>query len=139
MKKSELQLMIRKIVREEVALSIQEVISELKQPTQSKSKPQRKIVEKRNYSSNSILNDVLNETAMDDEWKTLGGEKFDSSKMNELVGRGYKDMMNDSVAPTSIATEMGVNPNDPAMDFLKKDYRSVLKKVEEKTKQKTGG
>lgn len=137
MKKSELQLMIRKIVREEVALSIQEVISELKQPTQSQAKPQKKIVEKRNYSSNSVLNDVLNETAMDDEWKTLGGGKFDSSKINDVVGGAYADMMGDSTAPTSIAAEMGVNPNDPAMDFLKKDYRSVMKKVEEKTKQKT--
>ena len=64
---------IRQIVREEVAMAIQEVITELKQPTQSQPK---KIVEKKSFTSNSVLNDVLNETAQDGEWKTLGGSEF---------------------------------------------------------------
>ena len=49
MKKSDFKLIIRKIVREEVAMAIQEVITELKQPTQqvSKPKPKKKMVEKK--------------------------------------------------------------------------------------------
>ena len=91
------------------------------------------------FSSNSVLNDVLNETATDGDWKTMGGSKYTTDRMNELVGGQYGDMMNKSEPNTDIAKSMGVNPNDPTMDFLKKDYREVLKKAEQKSKQKYGG
>ena len=129
-KKPNIKTIIRQIVREEVAIAIKEVITELKQPTQSKPQP-KKIVEKKSFTNNSVLNDVLNETAINDDWKTLGGSEFTSNKMNELVGRQYGDMMNS-------------NPNTPltvdgqTADFLKKDYRAVLKKAEEKSKLKHG-
>ena len=52
MKKSDLKLIIRKIVREEVAMAIQEVITELKQPTQQVSQPKtkKKMVEKKSFT-----------------------------------------------------------------------------------------
>tara|TARA_R100000908_G_scaffold64492_1_gene48640 strand:- start:1503 stop:1904 length:402 start_codon:yes stop_codon:yes gene_type:complete len=132
MKKSDLKLIIRRIVREEVAMAIKEVITELKQPTQqtSQPKPQKKIVEKADYSKNSVLNDVLNETANSDEWKQMGGGTYDSSKMNEVLSAQYNN--GDGVAQQS------VNPNDPMSQFLNKDYRQVLQKVDEKTKQTRG-
>ena len=122
---------IRQIVREEVAIAIQEVITELKQPAHqvSQPKPQKKIVEKKSYSSNSVLNDVLNETAQGDDWKTLGGSEFTSDRMNELVGRQYGDMMNGT---------QPVPSSDPMSQFLNKDYREVLKRTDEKQKQKYG-
>ena len=128
-KKTNIKTIIRQIVREEVAMAIQEVITELKQPTQSKPQP-KKIVEKKSFTNNSVLNDVLNETAINDDWKTLGGSEFTSNKMNELVGRQYGDMMNQQpqVVPSS----------DPMSQFLNKDYREVLEKTEEKQKQKYG-
>jgi len=126
-KKTNIKTIIRKIVREEVAMVIGEVITELKQPTQSQPQP-KKIIEKKQYTENSVLNDVLNETAQGEEWKTMGGGKFDSSRMNELVGGQYGDMMN-SQSPT-----ISVDGQTP--DFLKKDYREVLKKSEEKSKMK---
>jgi hypothetical protein len=144
-KKTNIKTLIRQMVREEVALAIGEVISELKQPTQimtgatgeirKNTTPKKKIVEKKQYSSNSVLNDVLNETANDDSgWKTLGGGKFDSSKMNELVGGQYGEMMNNSSTNTdgSLARQMGMNPDDPSADFLKKDYRAVMKAMDKK-------
>ena len=127
MKKSELRLMIRKIVREEVALSIKEVISEMVKPTQSKP------IQEKQYTKNSVLNNVLNETANDGDWKTVGGSKFTSERMNELVGGNYSDMMNDtSNTNGNLANSMGVDPNDPSMDFLKKDYRAVMKAMDKK-------
>ena len=129
-KKTNIKTIIRQIVREEVAMAIGEVITELKQPTQSQPKPQKKIVEKKQYTENSVLNDVLNETAQSEEWKTLGGGKFDSSRMNELVGRQYGDMMN--------STSQQVPSSDPMSQFLNKDYRQVLTKAEEKDKRKHG-
>ena len=126
-KKPNIKTIIRQIVREEVAMVIKEVITELKQPTQSQPQP-KKIVEKKSFTTNSVLNDVLNETAQDEEWKTMGDGKFDSTRMNELVGRQYGDMMNS-------------NPNTPVTvdgqtaDFLKKDYSAVVKKGLEIDKQ----
>ncbi len=128
-KKTNIKTIIRQIVREEVAMAIKEVITELRQPTQSKPQP-KKIVEKKTFTSNSVLNDVLNETAQDDEWKTLGGGEFTSDRMNELVGSQYSDMMNNQ-SPT-----ISVDGQTP--DFLKKDYREVLKKSQEKSKMKQG-
>ena len=120
---------IRQIVREEVAMAIHEVITELKQPTQSQ--PTKPIQEK-HFSKNKVLNDVLNETANGD-WKTLGGGEFTSDRMNELVGGQYADMMGDtSQTNGNLAASMGVNPNTPGMDFLKKDYSSLMKAIDKK-------
>jgi len=126
-KKTNTRKTIRQIVREEVAMAIQEVITELKQP--SLSSTEQPIQEKKNFSSNSVLNDVLNETANGD-WKTLGGGEFTSDRMNELVGKQYGDMMN--------TTPQQVPSNDPMSKFLNKDYSEVLKKTDEKQKQKYG-
>ena len=129
-KKPNIKTIIRKIVREEVAMAIKEVITELKQPIKSQPQP-KKIVEKKSFTSNSVLNDVLNETANGDDWKTLGGSEFTSDRMNELVGGQYGDMMKDT-------PQQNVSPSDPMAQFVNKDYREVLNKTEEKQKQKHG-
>jgi len=130
-KKKTTKQVIRQIVREEVAMAIKEVITELKQPTQqvSQLKPKNKIVETKDYSSNSVLNDVLNETANSDEWKQMGGGTYDSSKMNEVLASQYNSDSN---------TTQQVPSNDPMSQFLNKDYRQVLQKVDEKAKQTRG-
>ena len=128
-KKPNIKTIIRQIVREEVSMAIKEVITELKQPSESKPQP-KKIVEKKSFTKNSVLNDVLNETAQDGDWKTLGGGEFTSDRMNELMGRQYGDMMNQQpqVVPSS----------DPMSQFLNKDYREVLQKAEENHNKKYG-
>jgi hypothetical protein len=128
-KKPNIKTIIRKIVREEVAMSIQEVITELKQPIESQPQP-KKIVEKKSFTNNSVLNDVLNETAQDGDWKTLGGGEYTSDRMNELVGKQYGDMINQQpqVVPSS----------DPMAQFVNKDYSQVLEKSIEKSKNKVG-
>ena len=143
MKKSDFKLMIRKIVREEVAMAIQEVITELKQPTQqvSKPKPKKKMVEKKSFTSNSILNDVLNETA-NDEWQTMGGEKYTSNKMNDVLRGQYGDMMNGgnvNVAPqTDINDRPVTNVPDHLMDAFTKDYSKTLKAMEKSANKSRG-
>ena len=114
---------IRQIVREEVAMAIQEVITELKQPALSSQ--EQPIRENKNFSKNSVINDVLNETAQDGEWKTLGGSEFTSDRMNELVGKQYGDMVNKN--PNIPVSVEGQTP-----DFLKKDYRAVMKAIDKK-------
>tara|TARA_Y100001963_G_scaffold120216_1_gene167997 strand:- start:3579 stop:3998 length:420 start_codon:yes stop_codon:yes gene_type:complete len=131
-KKTNIRTLIRKIVREEVAMAINEVITELKQPTRqvSQTKPKNKIVENKSFTKNSVLNDVLNETANAEEWKTMGGGKYDSSKMSEVLGNSYGDMMSNK-PNGNLAASMGVNPND-APDFLTKDYSKVMKAIDKK-------
>ena len=124
-KKTNIRTLIRQIVREEVAMAIQEVITELKQPIQKNNK----ISKSKEFSKDPILNDVLNETAAADEWKTMGGGTYDSSNMNDILGKSYGDMMNNS---------NDIIVDGQSADFLKKDYRGLMKKVDEKTKQKRG-
>ena len=52
--------------------------------------------------------------------------------MNELVGGQYGDMMNKNT-PQQV-----VPSSDPMSQFVNKDYREVLKRTDEKQKQKYG-
>ena len=138
-KKTNIKTMIRQIVREEVAMAIKEVITELKQPTQQVSKPKQKnkIVDKKSFSKNSIINDVLNETAQSDEWKTMGGGTYDSGKMNQVVSSQYGELMNSSgkVNANAMVASMGVDPNqvdDSVKNIFTKDYRTLMKAVDKK-------
>ena len=150
-KKTNIRTLIRKIVREEVAMAIGEVITELKQPNQQvlKSKPKKKVVEgKRKYqkfTKNSVLNDILNETAQSDDWKTLAGETFDSTKMNQVMSSQYGDLMNgdsETVNADAMVASMGKNP-DAVSETLKdnmfnKDYGKVLKAMDKAAKKSRG-
>ena len=131
MKKSELKMMIREVVREEIRLGLKEIIGGRKQtvPVQ-KPKPKKK----QYYSKNSVLNEVLNTTEAEQDWEIMGGTQYTSERMGELVGNSYKDLLNDDSGNTngSLAVEMGVNPNDPAAAFLTKDYRKVMDAVDKK-------
>ena len=148
-KKTKIRTLIRQIVREEVAMAINEVITELKQPTQQISQPtsKKKIVEGKlpykKYTENSVLNDMLNETAQSEEWKTMGGETYDSSKVNQVMASQYGELMNDNnkVNPDAMVASMGINPervDDNLKNIFTKDYRKLLKKTDEKAKQTRG-
>ena len=136
-KKTNIRTLIRTIVREEVAMAIHEVITELKQPSLSskklsKPKPKKKIVEKKTFSKNSVINDILNETTIDEEWNTMGGGTYDSGRMNDVLSSAYSDVTTSDNPNGNLAAEMGVNPNQEGMDFLKKDYRAVMKAIDKK-------
>ena len=71
---------------------------------------------------------------MSEEWETMGGEKYTSDNMSDILKSSYGKMMSDDSANSNgtLAAEMGVNPNDPSVDFLKKDYRKLMKAVDKK-------
>ena len=125
MKKSELRLMIREIVKEELAFSIKEVVNELRQPTQ----PKKVTTKNENFTKNSVINGILYETAQEEEYKTLGGGTYDSSKMNEVLEKSYGNGTNNTNG--NLASSMGVHPTD-APDFLTKDYRGLMKAIDKK-------
>ena len=126
-KKSKIKTLIRQIVREEVAMAIHEVIVELKQPRQLTSdlkvnKPsKKKIVDKKEYSTNPILNEVLSDTANNDEWKSMGDGTYTTDKINDIALRQNNDSVNSN----------GTISND-LPNFLTKDYRSLMKAIDNK-------
>jgi len=134
MKMSQLKMVIREVVREEIRLGLKDVLGELKQPTQimtgtrgeirKNTKPPKP--KKQNLSKNPVLNEILNETAAD-EWETMGGTQYTSERMGELVGGDYKKLMDDSGNTTSGVVVDGKQP-----DFLKKDYRELMNAVDKK-------
>ena len=137
-KKTNIKTIIRQIVREEVAMAIKEVITELKQPIESQPQP-KKIVEKKSFTNNSVLNDVLNETAGDEEWKTLGGGKFDSNSMNDILKSSMGIDNTDVVKDTAI--NAGVSPEkvpEHLEKALTRNYGDVMKAIDKKAKQKRG-
>ena len=142
MKMSQLKMVIREVVREEIRLGLKEVVGDLKQQTNEVvSKPQPP--KKQNFSNNPVLNEVLNETQAD-EWETMGGSKFTSERMNELMGGSYSDMMNGNqpVNADAEVAAMGKNPEaipDKVKDnIFNKDYSSLMKAIDKKKQQKTG-
>ena len=101
MKKQELIKIIELVVRKEVKKQGNEIFikenkqslkSLAKETIQQKPKPVVKR-EKVTYTSNDSLNDILNETVGlskgdTEEYPTLGGGVFDSSRASELLGYG---------------------------------------------------
>jgi hypothetical protein len=138
MKSDKLKLYIRQIVREEVATAIGEVITEMKQPTvnehttPAKNKRKQPAV-KKIYSSNSVLNDILNETAETSIFNGSGDNPLTEihNTMKSSYGIPSKTTVN-----IEEATAMGISPdklNNVNTDFITRDYSEVLKKSYEKS------
>ena len=132
MKLSIFKKVIREVVREEIEYSIKGLRKELKEvlvssinknmleentsvttskPIQNENIPtvRKPIKERVPMTKNSILNDILNETANDGEWKNINKEAEVKSVTEETAG-----------LPDHLA------------EALNKDYSQVMKKVEEK-------
>ena len=141
--------LIREIVKQEVKKEVREIFiregmkSMAQQSTlvedkvvealpERKSKPEKKVT----YTKNPVLNDILNETANAnelDEYPTMSGKPFDTSRMAEAMG--YGNMLGDAesrrkAGAVQTAQSAGVDPNNPAveegMGALTKDYRGVM-------------
>tara|TARA_Y100000034_G_C6898831_1_gene415017 strand:+ start:1367 stop:1750 length:384 start_codon:yes stop_codon:yes gene_type:complete len=124
MKKSELKMMIREIVREEVRLGLKELLVDSKKSKRTEKKVEVPLTEKnvqikkKHYVKNSVINDVLNETAVEGEWKKLQGDG--------------PNVITEGTEPTL------VSDNDPMSQLLNKDYRKVLESATHKSNQKHG-
>jgi len=140
--------LITEIVKQEVKKEVREIFiregmkSMAQQSTLVEDKvvevlPERKLKPKKKvtYTKNPVLNDILNETADSegDEYPTIGGGTFDSSRAAELMG--YGNMMGDAesrrkVAAIQTVQAAGADTNNPAveevMGVLTKDYRGVM-------------
>jgi len=144
-----LKAVIRKIVSEEIKNQLNEIFINDKEKVnlvelskEVKPKKQVKQVEKKQYTKNKSLNEVLNETvglssksSETDEYPTMGGKPFDSSRMAEMLGYGSgKDVKRDMVG-IDTAKKAGVDPNsvpDGVMNALTRDYSDLMKHINKK-------
>ena len=149
--------LIREIVKQEVKKEVREIFiregmkSMAQQSTlvedkvvevlpERKSKPKKKVT----YTKNPVLNDILNETANAnelDEYPTMSGKPFDTSRMAEAMGYGNMSMR---VGSDEVKREMGaaqtvqaagVNPEsvpEEVMGALTKDYSEVMKALKKR-------
>ena len=153
MTKKALVKIIREVVRIEVKKQAKEIfITEYKKAKSStlkslapKQTPVKKVErQKRDFvSGNDALNDVLNETVAlskgdseMDEYPTMGGGTFDSSRASELLGYGDalsaggdKEQQRNMIAAQTLR-EKNLNVGDvpeSVLNALTRDYSDLMK------------
>ena len=119
------------LINEETSHQLADIIPEVSEPKQ-----------KVEYTKNKSLNDVLNETIglgkserQTDEYPTLSGGAFDTSKMSEMMGYGKSDdMKRDMVAVDSIKkTGRSVDQvPEHVTNALTRDYSGLMKALDKK-------
>ena len=153
-KSQKLVTLIREIVKQEVQKEVKKIfISEgvkamskdtngvpevLSKPIPKKSKPKEV-----SYTSNPTLNKILNETAQQseyDEYPTMTGQSFDSSRMAEAMG--YGDMVGGTeearreIGAVQTAQAAGADTSNKAvqdvMSNITKDYSGVMNALKKK-------
>jgi|TARA_R100000322_G_scaffold38917_1_gene24310 hypothetical protein len=141
MTKKGLIKIIREVVRSEVKKEVQKIFmneNKTAQEPQVQSKPRKK------YTQNKSLNDVLNETVglktserQNDEYPTLGGGTFDSSRMAELMGYGKSDEVKRDMVAIDTLKKAGKSVDDvpeAVTNALTRDYSELMKAMNKKGK-----
>mgnify|MGYP000960644210 FL=1 len=149
-KKNKLVKMLREIIKREVQKEVKKIfISEgMKVPSNKivndvpEVLPKPKNREEVSYTKNPMLNKVLNETAQQnemEEYPTMGGGTFDSTKMAQAMG--YGNMMGNpedkrKLGAIQTAQAAGADTSNKAvqdvMSNLTKDYSGVMKALDKK-------
>ena len=156
MKLEGLKKYITKVVREEVQKEINKIFITEGKSIKTKTKPKvvstSKVTEEPVvYSKDKTLNKILNETAGFkqkpkegfEEYPTLSGETFDSSRTAELLGdgdvnvAGSKEQKREIGAVQTIKSVPGVRVEDvpqATQDALTRDYSGLMKAINKKDK-----
>ena len=138
MKASKLVSLIKEVVKQEVKKQVTNIL--INETNIPKTKPvvKKKKVEEKKYTDNPTLNKILNETAQQqEEYPTLGGGTFDSSRATELLGYGSlgNDEVKREVAAAGTMKGAGMNP-EAAPEHLKnaltRDYSDLIKAIDKK-------
>ena len=144
MTKKDLVKIIQEVVKREVQKEVKKIF--IKEQSSSKltdiiplvSKPKKKV----EYTKNKSLNSVLNETvglskkqSEFDEYPTMNGNTFDSSKMQELMGYGKSDEGRREMAAVDTIRKAGKSVKDVPeyiTNALTKDYSGLMKAIDKK-------
>ena len=146
MTKKELVKIIQEVVRREIKKEGNKIFIEEQKTSQKLtdvipkvSKPREKV----KYTKNKSLNDVLNETVglskkgEFDEYPTIGGGAFDSSRMSELMGYGQSDEVKRDMVAVDTIKKAGRSVDqvpDHVTNALTRDYSGLMKAFDDKKK-----
>ncbi len=138
MKTSKLVSLIKEVVKQEVKKQVTDILINETNIPKTKSVVKRKKVKEQKFTDNPTLNKILNETAQQkEEYPTLGGGTFDSSRATELLGYGSlgNDEIKREVAAAGTMKGAGMNP-EAAPEHLKnaltRDYSDLIKAIDKK-------
>ena len=138
MTKKDLVKIIREVVRREVKKEVGKIF--IKEETSSKLEdiiPE--ISEKRQpkkFTDNEALNKVLNETVglsnkeNMEEYPTVGGKGFDTSRMSELMGYGKSEELQRDMVAVDTMKKAGVTTEqvpESVVNALTRDYSDLMK------------
>ena len=146
MTKKELVRIIQEAVRREVKKEVEKIFIN-EEPTPklenmisskvSKPKKQKQI----KYTKDEVLNKVLNETRGGipqqgkEEYPTLGGGAFDTSRMTELMGYGKPDEVQRDMVAVDTMKKAGVTSEqvpEHVTNALTRDYSDLMKAMNKK-------
>ena len=138
MKASKLVSLIKEVVKQEVKKQVTDIL--INETNIPKTKPvvKNKKVKEQKFTDNPTLNKILNETAQQqEEYPTLGGGTFDSSRMTEMLGYGSlgNDEVKREVAAASTLKSGGINPEaapEHLKDALTRDYSGLMNAIDKK-------
>jgi hypothetical protein len=141
MKQGKLVSLIKEVVKQEVKKQITDIL--INETNIPKAKPvvKKRKVKEQKFTDNPTLNKILNETAsQQDDYPTLGGDTFDSSRMTELLGygggTGNKEVKRE-VAAASTLRSAGLTPEtapEHLTNALTRDYSGLMKAINKKKK-----
>ena len=139
MKQGKLVSLIKEVVKQEVKKQITDIL--INETNIPKTKPvvKKKKVKEQKFTDNVMLNQILNETAQQqEEYPTLGGGTFDSSRMTEMLGYGSglgnKEVKRE-VAAASTLQSAGMTPEtapEHLTNALTRDYSGLMKAIDKK-------
>ena len=138
MKSNKLVSLIKEVVKQEVKKQITDIL--INETNIPKAKPviKKKKVKEQQFTSDPTLNKILNETAQQEEYPTLGGGTFDSSRATELLGYGgglgNKEIKRE-VAAASTLQSAGMTPDsapEHLTNALTRDYSGLMKAIDKK-------
>ena len=138
MKSNKLVSLIKEVVKQEVKKQITDIL--INETNIPKAKPviKKKKVKEQQFTSDPTLNKILHETAQQEEYPTLGGGTFDSSRMTEMLGYGSglgnKEVKRE-VAAASTLQSAGMTPDsapEHLTNALTRDYSGLMKAIDKK-------
>ena len=130
--RKEVQKEVQKIfIKEETSLRLEDIVPKIKNSV-SKVSSKKEV----KYTKNQELNKVLNETVAlskkehTEEYPTLGGDTFDTNRMQELLGYGKSEEVKRDMVAVDTLQKAGKSVDDVpehVTNALTRDYSDLMK------------
>ena len=148
MTKKDLVKIIREVVRREVQKEVKKIfikedtLSTLKDIVPEVTKPVSSPKKEVKYSKDKTINNILNETkalskSQKDDYPTLGGGAFDTSRMAEMMGYGKPEEVKLDMVAVDTMKKAGVTSDqvpEHVTNALTRDYSDLMKALDKKGK-----